>query len=145
MIADDDWLYGGAVETIEQTIANGRMGVMPSHAKILKDDEVDKLATAIMSGNPTAEPLYMAKACFACHGPDAKGIQVMGSANLTDAVWRFAEEDQLASVKLTIKHGVNDTSDPLSRNAVMPKFGDRLSNNEIKKLAVFVYQLGGGQ
>ncbi|MCW8944324.1 MAG: cytochrome-c oxidase, cbb3-type subunit III [Sedimenticola sp.] len=145
VIADDDWLYGGAVETIEQTIANGRMGVMPSHAKILKDDEIDTLATAIMSGNPTAEPLFMAKACFACHGPDGKGMQALGAANLTDAVWRFPEEDQLASVKLTIKHGVNDTSDPLSRNAVMPKFGDRLSADEIKKLAVYVYQLGGGQ
>ncbi|MCW8977097.1 MAG: cytochrome-c oxidase, cbb3-type subunit III, partial [Sedimenticola sp.] len=145
VIADDDWLYGGAVETLEQTIANGRMGVMPSHGKILKDEEIDALASAIMSGNPTAEPLFMAKACFACHGPDGKGMQVLGSANLTDSVWRFAEEDQLASVKYTIKHGVNDTSDPMSRNAVMPKFGDRLSKDEIKKLAVYVYKLGGGQ
>ncbi|TVO77692.1 cytochrome-c oxidase, cbb3-type subunit III [Sedimenticola selenatireducens] len=145
VIADDDWLYGGSVEVLEQTIANGRMGVMPSHAKLLSDEEVDKLATAIMSGNPTAEPLFMSKACFACHGPDGKGMQALGSANLTDSVWRFAEEDQLASVKLTIKHGVNDTSDPMSRNAVMPKFGDRLSKDEIKKLAVYVYKLGGGQ
>jgi cytochrome c oxidase cbb3-type subunit 3 len=145
VIADDDWLYGGSVEVLEQTIANGRMGVMPSHAKLLTDEEVDKLATAIMSGNPASEPLFMGKACFACHGPDGKGMQALGSANLTDSVWRFAEEDQLASVKLTIKHGVNDTSDPMSRNAVMPKFGDRLSKDEIKKLAVYVYKLGGGQ
>lgn len=145
VIADDDWLYGGAVETLEQTITNGRMSVMPSHAKLLSDEEVDKLATAIMSGNPAAEPLFMAKACFACHGPDGKGMQALGSANLTDSVWRFAEEDQLASVKYTIKHGVNDTSDSMSRNAVMPKFGDRLSKDGIKKLAVYVYKLGGGQ
>ncbi|WP_275098228.1 cytochrome-c oxidase, cbb3-type subunit III [Sedimenticola hydrogenitrophicus] len=145
VIADDDWLYGGAVETIEQTITNGRMGIMPAHAKLLSEAEVDKLAAAVMSGNPAAEPLYMEKACFACHGPDASGMQALGSANLTDAVWRFSEADQLASVKQTIRHGVNDTSDPLSREAVMPKFGDRLSAGEIKKLAVYVYKLGGGQ
>jgi cytochrome c oxidase cbb3-type subunit 3 len=145
VIADDDWLYGGAVETIEQTISNGRMGVMPAHLKLLSEDEVDKLAAAVMSGNPAAEPLYMEKACFACHGPDGKGMQALGSANLTDAVWRFSEADQLASVRQTIRHGVNDTSDPLSREAVMPKFGDRLSADEIKKLAVYVYKLGGGQ
>ena len=145
VIADDDWLYGGAVETIQQTIANGRMGVMPAHAKQLTDAQVDELANAIMAGNPASTPLFMEKACFACHGPDGKGMQALGSANLTDAIWRFDEEDQLASVKQTIRHGVNDTSDPQSRNAVMPKFGDRLSETEIKKLAVYVYKLGGGQ
>lgn len=145
VIADDDWLYGGAVETIQQTITNGRMGVMPAHQKQLTDAQVDELANAIMAGNPTSTPLFMEKACFACHGPDGKGMQALGSANLTDAIWRFDEEDQLASVKQTIRHGVNDTSDPQSRNAVMPKFGDRLSETEIKKLAVYVYKLGGGQ
>ena len=145
VIADDDWIYGGAVETIQQTIANGRMGVMPAHAKQLSDAEVDELANAIMQGKPSSTPLFMSKACFACHGPDGKGMQALGSANLTDAIWRFAEADQLASVKRTIRHGVNDTSDPLSRDAVMPKFGDRLSETEIKKLAVYVYKLGGGQ
>ncbi len=145
VIADDDWLYGGSVEAIQQTIANGRQGVMPAHGKQLSEAEIDKLANAIISGNPTAEPLYMAKACFACHGPDGKGMAPLGSANLTDAIWRFKGEDQLASVKYTIKHGVNDASDPMTRNAVMPKFGDRLTENEIRKLAVYVYKLGGGQ
>ncbi|AKH19236.1 cytochrome-c oxidase, cbb3-type subunit III [Sedimenticola thiotaurini] len=145
VLVDDDWLYGGAIETIEQTITNGRKGIMTSHAKLLTDEEIDKLAAAVMSGNPASEPLFMGKGCFACHGPDGKGMQALGSANLTDAVWRFKADDQLASVKQTIKHGVNDASDPLSREAEMPKFGDRLSENDIKKLAVYVYKLGGGQ
>lgn len=145
VLADDNWIYGGAVEIIEQTIANGRMGIMPAQAKLLNDEELDKLAAAVMSGNPAAEPLFMEKACFACHGPDGKGMQALGSADLTDAIWRFKEEDQLASVKQTIRHGVNDTSDPMTREAIMPKFGDRLSKNDIKKLAVYVYKFGGGQ
>ncbi|HVL76273.1 MAG TPA: cbb3-type cytochrome c oxidase N-terminal domain-containing protein, partial [Noviherbaspirillum sp.] len=31
-LTDDDWLYGGEHETIKQTIANGRTGVMPPMA-----------------------------------------------------------------------------------------------------------------
>jgi cytochrome c oxidase cbb3-type subunit 3 len=29
-LTDDDWLYGGAPETIEQTVTHGRHGVMPA-------------------------------------------------------------------------------------------------------------------
>ena len=145
VIADDDWLFGGSIETIEQTIAMGRKGIMPAHGKLLSVAEIDDLATAIASGNPTSSSNYMAKGCIACHGPDGKGMQVLGSANLTDAVMRFDEADALASIKYTITHGVNDASDPATREAVMPTFGDRLSKNEIKKLAVYVYKLGGGQ
>lgn len=145
VLVDDDWLFGGSVETIEQTITNGRKGIMTAHGKILSSEEIDKLAVAIVSGKPASEPLFMEKACLACHGVDGKGMHVLGSANLTDAVWRFAQADQLASVKYTITHGVNDVSDPLTRQAEMPVFGDRLGKNEIKKLAVYVYMLGGGQ
>lgn len=145
VLVDDNWLYGGSVDTIIQTITNGRKGVMPAHGNQLSEEELNKLASAVMAGNPTAEPLFMEKACFACHGPDGKGMNALGSANLTDAIWRFDEQDQLASVKQTIRHGVNDSSDPLSREAIMPTFAERLTGNEIKKLAVFVYKLGGGQ
>ena len=72
-------------------------------------------------------------------------MQALGSANLTDAVWRFNEPDLLASARHTIAHGVNDANDPKTREAVMPAFGERLSQDEIKKLAVYVHILGGGQ
>lgn len=145
VLVDDDWLYGGAVEVIEQTITMGRKGVMTAHGKILKAEEVDKLAAAVHAGTPTAEPLFLAKGCIACHMPDGTGMQALGAVNLTDAIWRFAEADQLASIKQTILHGVNDVTDPATREAIMPNFGDRLSKDEIKKLAVYVYKLGGGQ
>ncbi|WP_241086956.1 cytochrome-c oxidase, cbb3-type subunit III [Candidatus Vondammii sp. HM_W22] len=145
VLVDDNWLFGGSVETIVQTITYGRKGVMTAHGKILSLEEIGKLAVAIASGKPASEPLFMEKGCLACHGVDGKGMQVLGSANLTDAVWRFAQEDQLASIEYTIAHGVNDVSDPMTRQAEMPVFGNRLSKNEIKKLAVYVYMLGGGQ
>jgi len=146
VLADDDWLYGGTIADLEMTITGGRQGMMPAQAAMVTAEEADKLASAIMAGNVAAEPLFMEKGCFGCHGPDAKGMAPLGSANLTDAIWRFASSDQLASVKYTITHGVNDPVDPKTRNAVMPAFGGgKLSETDIKKLAVYVHKLGGGQ
>ena len=146
VLVDDDWLFGGNIDTISQTIHNGRRGMMPAHGKMLSAQEVDELAKAVASGNPNASPLFLQKGCIACHGMDGKGNQMLGSANLTDGIYRFAAADQLASVKYTIEHGVNDPSDPMTRVAVMPKFGGtKLSESDLKKLAVYVHQLGGGQ
>ncbi len=145
-LVDDDWLFGGTIENIEQSIAMGRKGMMPKMGGAqLTDEEIDKLANAIYNGTVTKEPLYAAKGCIGCHGPDGKGMAALGSANLTDKIWRFKSKDQLASIKYTIKHGVNDPSDPKTRNAEMPSWKGRLTDTQIKKLAVYVHQLGGGQ
>jgi cytochrome c oxidase cbb3-type subunit 3 len=82
--------------------------------------------------------------CVACHGPDAKGMQAMGSANLTDKIWRF--DGSLEGIKQTITYGVN-SGEPMARVAIMPNFtaAGKLSPTEIKKLAVYVYKFGGGQ
>ena len=82
--------------------------------------------------------------CFACHGPDGKGNQMLGAPDLTDQIWRFGN-GSVEDVKYTILHGVNFPGDPNSRNAVMPSWQDRLTETEIKKLAVYVHRLGGGQ
>jgi len=148
MLVDDDWLYGGTIENIEQSITAGRKGVMTAHGKILTTDEVDELANAVVAGNPTSTPLFLEKGCIACHGMDGKGMALLGAANLTDSIFRFlpeAEQTQLDSVKYTITHGVNDASDPDTRQAEMPAFGGRLTADEIKKLSVYVYKFGGGQ
>lgn len=181
-LTDDDWLYGGTVNEIEMSIAKGRQGNMPAHEKILKTEEVDQLVQFVVdSSNGVAteagKALFNAKGCFACHGADAKGVKAMGSANLTDKIWRFSgDEDQ---IRQTILHGVNDASDKHTRVAVMPQWSEklsimlqvradaiaddedpneidwadeldgseaeRLSETDIKKLAVYVHQFGGGQ
>jgi cytochrome c oxidase cbb3-type subunit 3 len=41
VLADDDWLYGGSIDKIHQTITNGRNGMMPAHGKQLTDAEVN--------------------------------------------------------------------------------------------------------
>lgn len=149
VLVDDDWIYGGEVENVELSITNGRKGIMTANSKVLSAEELDQLSRDVLDGTVTSNPLYAAKGCIACHGPDGKGMHILGSANLTDKIWRFAEEDQLASIKYTIAHGVNDASDSLTRQAEMPAFGNRpinpLSKDEIKKLTVYVKDLSGGQ
>lgn len=143
VLNDDDWLFGGTIDTIHETIAGGRQGMMMAHADILSEAEIDTLANAVAAGKPTSTPLFAEKGCTACHGEDGKGMQAMGSANLTDSVWRF--DSSVEGIKYTIKHGVN-AGTPETRVAVMPAFqGGKLSDAEIKKLAVYVYKFGGGQ
>ena len=150
VLADDDWLAGGTIEQIQATITNGRKGMMTAHATTLSEAEINTLAsyTVGLSEGKTDEAgkaLFQAKACFACHGMDAKGMAALGSANLTDGIWRFNEADKLASAKRTIAHGVNMAGDPLTRNAEMPSFKGKLSEANIKKMAVYVYKFGGGK
>lgn len=146
VLADDDWLFGGGIDDIQASITGGRQGMMPGHAAMLTDEQVNTLAQATIDGNITEVPAYMETGCVGCHGADGKGLSFMGSANLMDGIYRFTAQDQLESVKHTIKYGVNDPSHEQTRNAVMPAFGGgKLTDTEIKKLAVYVHKLGGGQ
>jgi len=149
VLADDNWIYGGNIEKIQESITLGRQGVMTAHGKILSAQEIDTLANLAVNlsqgkSDPDGMTLFTQKGCIACHGPDAKGMQVLGSANLTDSIWRFMPGG-FESAKYTITHGVNDGTDPQTREAQMPSFKDRLDDAAIKKLAVYVYRLGGGQ
>lgn len=145
VLNDDDWLFGGKIEDIHTSIDGGRGGMMPAHKAILTEAEVDSLAKAVVAGKPTSTPLFAEKGCTACHGNEGKGMQAMGSANLTDQIWRF--DGTLEGVKRTIAYGVNASGEPQTRVAVMPSFkaAGKLSDAEIKKLAVYVYKFGGGQ
>ncbi|MDD4929442.1 MAG: c-type cytochrome [Gallionella sp.] len=140
---DDDWLYGGTIDDIHTSISGGRQGMMVAHKDILSAAEIDTLANAVASGNPASTPLFAEKGCTACHGADGKGMAAMGSANLTDKVWRF--DGSLEGIKQTITYGVNAGDN--ARVAIMPNFtaAGKLSAVEMKKLAVYVYKFGGGQ
>ena len=162
VLADDDWLYGGTTAKIQETITQGRQGAMTAHKGMLSEAEIDQLAqfvVALSEGKATDEgwALYHAKGCNACHGPKANGvlaelpngtIVTVGAANLTDGIWRFMPGGY-ESARYTITHGVNQPGVEGTRNAVMPAFGEsgsgKLGENEIKKLVVYVHQLGGGK
>lgn len=162
VLADDDWLWGGTTAKIGESIRGGRQGVMTAHRAILTEQEVDTLASWVVEMSETAGEggreagwaLFRSKGCTACHGQEANGILArlpngdvvtVGAANLTDGIWRF-EPGGFESAKHTILHGVNQVGVPETRDAVMPAFGEagKLSEQEIKKLVVYVHKLGGG-
>jgi cytochrome c oxidase cbb3-type subunit III len=154
-LTDDDWLYGGDFTHIQQTITGGRHGYMPPFADVLNDTQISQLADYVLSlskiaVNPASaqagDALFHSEtaACYYCHGADAKGRQIIGSANLTDKIWLWANvpgSDTVAgkedAVKNVIRTGLN--------KGVMPTWQDRLSADQIKLLTVYVHELGGGK
>jgi cytochrome c oxidase cbb3-type subunit 3 len=48
-LTNDIWLYGGSLETIQETLMNGRNGVMPAHGDLLGENRTKILAAYIYS------------------------------------------------------------------------------------------------
>jgi cytochrome c oxidase cbb3-type subunit III len=150
---DDDWLWGGSLEQIYQTIRFGARatnpdthpGNMPAFGKqgILKPDEIVTVANYVrsLSGLPVrpgtdlaAGKKIFADNCAVCHGEEGKGNQELGAPNLTDKIWLYGSDEA------TIIEGIVN-----GRGSVMPAWVDRLDPATIKALAVYVHALGGGQ
>ena len=148
---DDDWLWGGKLADIEQTIRfgaragndKGRQGNMPPFTGVLKPAEVSNVADYVrsLSGLPTeagadlaAGKKVFADNCAVCHGDNAKGNRELGSANLTDRIWLYGSD------KAAIVEGIDK-----GHGGVMPVWEGRLSEPVIKSLAVYVYSFGGGE
>ena len=150
---DDDWLWGGTLADIHQTIEFGirsghakeRTNQMPAFGRdnMLKRDEIVTVANYVrsLSGLPIRPGIDLAAGkklfadnCAACHGDDAKGKQDMGAPSLADRIWLYGSDE--ASIIESISN---------SRNGVMPAWAGRLDPVTIKALAVYVHTLGGGQ
>lgn len=56
-LTDPIWLYGSSVETIVQTILNGRSSVMPAHERILSPEQIRILAAFVWSQSNVVRPL----------------------------------------------------------------------------------------
>lgn len=157
-LADDEWLWGGTLADIQTTLLYGirsdkssqtRISEMPAFAGTLSADEIRQVATyvkAMSQGKVEAGPgqdLYVNN-CAACHSSDganpvSDGGQAMGAPALGNAVWLYAGPgkdmtvDMISAQIAAPKHGV------------MPAWGGRLKDEEIKMLAVYVHSLGGGK
>jgi cytochrome c oxidase cbb3-type subunit 3 len=153
VLADDDWLWGGTIENVIETITDGREGVMIAFKDSLSEKEIDDVVQYVIGlrQGKVYEPgraVFLGETpggaiCKDCHGEDAKGTRGYGSANLTDSIYRF--DGSKEGIRHTILHGVNQEDDPLTRGAIMPTFGKKLAKDDIKKLAVKVWSLGGGK
>jgi len=150
---DDDWLWGGTLDQIAETI---QFGVRSGHAKAhesqmlafgrdgtLKAEEIVTVANYVrsLSGLSTAAGYNAAAGkklfednCVSCHGDGGKGNQELGAPNLTDKIWLYGSDE--ATLVETITNG---------RSGVMPAWVGRLDPVTIKALTVYVHSLGGGK
>lgn len=135
-LSDGDWLYGGSGSDITTSIHDGRSGVMPPWAS-LGADNVKNLAQYVLSlsGAPhdaakaaAGQPLFAT--CAACHGAEGKGNPALGAPNLTDKVW--LRGSSVADIEKSIGEG---------RQGHMPAWSPRLSDEQVRVVAAYVYHL----
>ncbi|WOC15690.1 cytochrome-c oxidase, cbb3-type subunit III [Pseudochrobactrum sp. MP213Fo] len=148
---DDDWLWGGSIDEILQTIRHGvrskddpdtRISEMPAYGDILEPQQIRDVAAYVTSLTsaprdakmiPAGQQVF-AENCAACHGENAKGNKEFGAPDLTDAIWFYGSgEDAIARQIRSPKHGV------------MPAWEARLGDVTVKQLAVYIHSLGGGE
>ncbi len=151
---DDDWLWGGTLDDIKQTLD---FGVRSGHPKaregsmvpfggkdgILKKEEIKTAANFVrsLSGLSVAPGTDLnagrklfADNCASCHGDGGTGNKEIGAPNLADKIWLYGSDE--ASIIEGITNG---------RGAVMPAWSERLDPVTLKALAVYIYSLSGGK
>ncbi|WP_319824764.1 cytochrome-c oxidase, cbb3-type subunit III [Thalassovita sp.] len=151
-LLDDDWLWGGDIESIHTTISYGirsahddtRLSDMPAFGRdeLLEKDQIDQVVNYVMSLSGSAQDASQVAAgavvfeenCAACHAEDGTGDRAVGAPNLTDAIWLFGGD--YAAIKETVTN---------SRAGVMPNWDERLTEAQIRAVATYVHQLGGGE
>ncbi|MDY0870964.1 cytochrome-c oxidase, cbb3-type subunit III [Dongia rigui] len=152
VLADDNWLWGGTLAQIEQTVRHGirsedaetRQSQMPRFGAdgILTPEQVKDVAeyvVALSGGDADAAgkergAKVFAENCVACHGQNAEGNKELGAPSLTNNIWQFTGDRAAFAAQVTSpKHGV------------MPAWQGRLNDDRIKMVTVYVHSLGGGQ
>lgn len=150
---DDDWLWGGTLPAIYQTLeygirsghAEARENQMPAFGKdgTLKRDEIVQVANYVrsLSGPPVRQGVdiaaggkIFAENCAVCHGDEGKGNEELGAPNLADRIFLNGADE--AAIVESINTG---------RGGVMPAWAGRLDPATLKALAVYVHTLGGGK
>jgi cytochrome c oxidase cbb3-type subunit 3 len=147
---DDDWLWGGDLKTIDNTITHGarqpddkltHTSQMPAFGRdgILTPAQIDQVAGHVLSlsgkarDNAAGAQLF-AQNCAVCHGPNGEGSRTVGAPKLSDAIWLYGG---------TREDIVEQVTNP--RHGAMPAWGGRLDPVTIKMLAAYVHSLGGGE
>jgi cytochrome c oxidase cbb3-type subunit 3 len=140
-LTDGDWLYGGEPDQIKETIANGRMGVMPPHEQ-LGADTIKDLANYVrsLSGLPNdsvragkGKEAFTSAGCVGCHGPEATGMHAVGAPNLTDKVWLYGSSE--VTITETIAKG---------RQNQMPAWKEFLGDAKVHLLSAYVLSVSQG-
>lgn len=152
-LLDDDWLWGGSLKDIDYTVTHGvrntddadaRYSQMPAFGRdgILTKPQINQVVQYVMSlTNAATDPkaaqagkAIFAENCAACHGANGKGDRAQGAPNLTDAIWLYGGD------RKTLTETVTN-----ARFGVMPAWGKRLSEADIRAVTYYVHSLGGGE
>ncbi|WP_439561291.1 cytochrome-c oxidase, cbb3-type subunit III [Roseinatronobacter sp.] len=152
-LLDDDWLWGGTYEDILTTVTWGirnedypdaRWSEMPAFGRdgLLDDTEIDQIVHHVLSLSGSDHDAQIAAAgaelyefnCASCHGDGGEGDYFLGAPALNNQVWLYG--GSFDAIRETIYY---------SRFGVMPGFETRLREAEIRAVAAYVHQLGGGQ
>lgn len=150
---DNDWLWGGRIDTIRATLEHGvrhpgddatRMSQMPAFGRdgILTAAQIGDLVAYVRlvsrqepaSAAATRGARLFADNCAACHGAEGKGNREIGAPNLTDAIWLYGGDS--ATLTQTITN---------ARYGVMPAWNKKLDPATLNMLAAYVHSLGGGE
>ncbi len=150
-LLDDDWLWGGDIENITLSVAHGirnetdgdaRYSEMPAYDEILSDEEITSVVEYVVSlSSPEHDPALLEVGaqvfgdnCAACHGDMAEGNRDLGAPNLADAIWLYGGDRE------TLEYTVRN-----ARYGVMPAWGQRISDEDVRAVSVYVHSLGGGE
>lgn len=152
-LLDNDWLWGGDMGSIHTTLLHGirnttdpdaRLSQMPSFGTdgLLEPDQIVQVVEHVrkISGQEFDPALSAQGAtvflenCAACHMENGTGNRDLGAPNLADAIWLYGG-DRAALMETVTK----------ARYGVMPAWGGRLSEDEIRAVATYVHSLGGGE
>jgi cytochrome c oxidase cbb3-type subunit 3 len=120
---DDDWLWGGNLREIEQTIAHGirqpgddqtRTSQMPSFGRdgILTAAQIEDVTSHVRtlsrlekaSASSARGAELFAANCAVCHGATGKGSRQFGAPNLADAIWLYGGDREAVANSLTTAH-----------------------------------------
>lgn len=137
-LTDSDWLYGGNPEKIHETIAGGRIGMMPPMGAALgTEEDVKNVANYVLSLSGSSHDAARAglgkekfAVCAACHGADGKGNQDIGAPNLSDKIWLHGAGE--AAIIKRINEGKTNQ---------MPAWEEKFTPAQLQVLAAYVWGL----
>lgn len=138
-LTDGEWIYGRDFDSIQSTILNGRVAVMPPWGAALGDDGVTNVTEYVLKLAGRDHDAATAEQgagqyqmfCVACHGADGAGMVALGYPNLNNDVWLYGRDRE--QIAFTIRHG---------RTGNMPAHRDLLGEEKTRVLAGYVMTLG---
>ena len=150
-LLDDDWLWGGDMAEIEYTVRHGirneqdddaRYSQMPAFGEMLEKDEITAVVEHVVSLSNAEFDANLAETgatvfadnCSVCHGDTGLGDRTQGAPNLADAIWLYGGDRK--TLTETVKN---------ARFGVMPAWGPRLTEADVRAVSAYVHSLGGGE